>query len=644
MEHPTVPSVDPVELDRQSCVQLDQALAVEWLEGNGRQAYAASTVPSCPTRRHHGLLVVTPADLAEAHVFLSRMEEVLRVEGQAFPLSVARYPDTWAPEGHLAMEGFRLHPFPEARYRCGDFLLRRQWLMAEGRNLLLLCYQVEPGPSSQTSLELELRPLLACRPASALTRENEELDGSFRRLPDGFRCRPYQSLPPVDFTVGGGPHRFLPDPVWYRNFILIEDQKAERDHQEDHFSPGILRFPLRAGRPVALAVSVEGPERSPLKLWLGESGRRRQRWADTSRCLGGRVDWAARIFRVRRRDQSPGLAPYPPQPFQSGVDTFITLPGLGTACGRLSGAAQVLDGIRPYQKDGLLPSHIATDGEGHRWESLEPSLWFAWSVRHFQKAGGDSAFLHERMLPVLEGIHQAVQEGLAVLGLALDPSQLLHREGHFPLQLNALWYAFLAQLEHLYRDRGQSRTEKRFRDQRRAARREFLRRFWMPERGYLACSWSEAGPEPDLKADAVVAASLEWSPLTKARRAQVVQAVRKDLLTPFGLRLAVEAGSKQDDREVGEEESGSTPQPAYPWLLGFFAEAALRAWGPRRRVLEEIQRIWRGPSSHMDGFGLDQIAESFEDRAPYGPIGAPAHAMNLAELRRSLDMLERRAP
>src|SRR5688572_22301108 len=88
-----------VHIDREQCLQLDLALTCEWLETDRLGGFASSTVLLCNRRRYHGLLVTAPAGLAKRHVFLSRFDESLWGAGRSFPLSIARYPGLWAPQG-----------------------------------------------------------------------------------------------------------------------------------------------------------------------------------------------------------------------------------------------------------------------------------------------------------------------------------------------------------------------------------------------------------------------------------------------------------------------------------------------------------------------------------------------------------------
>src|SRR5262249_32926593 len=143
--------------------------AREWLETDGVGGDASLSSLSCPTRRQHGLLVAPYPGNPRRHVFLQRFEEFLPVGGRSFPLSLARYPGLLHPHGHLTPDRFEAAPWPKSVHRVGEATVVREVVMPRGSPTVLVRWRVEGarGPAS-----IELRPMLPCREADALTREN----------------------------------------------------------------------------------------------------------------------------------------------------------------------------------------------------------------------------------------------------------------------------------------------------------------------------------------------------------------------------------------------------------------------------------------------------------------------------------------
>src|ERR1035438_8729981 len=100
------------QFDESVCRNLDLAGRREWLETNGIGGFASSTIAGLHTRRYHGLLVAATKPPVGRMVLLSKLEEVLSVNGQSYELSVNRYPGAIHPHGYVYLESFRLKPFP----------------------------------------------------------------------------------------------------------------------------------------------------------------------------------------------------------------------------------------------------------------------------------------------------------------------------------------------------------------------------------------------------------------------------------------------------------------------------------------------------------------------------------------------------
>src|SRR2546430_6957275 len=76
-----------IQFKPEICRDVDAALRREWLETNGLGGFASSTIIGLNTRRYHGLLVAAAKPPVGRFVLLSKLEETLFIEGQAFELS-----------------------------------------------------------------------------------------------------------------------------------------------------------------------------------------------------------------------------------------------------------------------------------------------------------------------------------------------------------------------------------------------------------------------------------------------------------------------------------------------------------------------------------------------------------------------------
>ena len=650
------------------------ATTVEWLETDGRGGYAASTPELCPTRRYHGLLVAPGSESAERYVYLARFDECLvEADGPAWPFSVAQYPDLRAPRGDLALESFEHAPHPRAVYRLGRARVAREVLMPRGgeRHAVLVRYELleAGGPCA-----LELRPILPYRRADALTVENDAADLSVSLLEatprtkpgskPGFTARPYPDLPAVSLTWSRRAE-LEADPIWFRNLVFTDDAARGYEGREDEPSPAKLAFLLEPGEAVVIAAATGGPLPHPEEAFDSELRRRRRARSELDG-VAKRLDRAADAFLYEQQGSHTraGVLAGFPWFLEWGRDTFLALPGLTLARGRLDDCAKVLTGALPYLKDGLLPNIFgSTPAESH-YGSADAALWFARAVLLYDRAGGQRALIARELQPALESIAEAYFAGTG-LGLAVDDEGLLRagspelnptwmdartpagpvtpRHGT-PVEIAALWYSLVAYLEELAQSKQVKAERKAWRQR---AKRAFLERFWLEETGYLADVWRDGVRDEAVRPNAVLAAALELSPLTKAQRARIVAQAEADLLTPRGLRTLAPSDPSYCGRYGGgpEERDGAYHQgTVWPWLLGFFTEAALRSTRPTRARVATLIGHWEGLEEELDRAGLDQLSEVFDGDPPHRPGGSFAQAWNTAEWLRARRMLAERRP
>ncbi|HEY0047810.1 MAG TPA: glycogen debranching enzyme N-terminal domain-containing protein, partial [Pyrinomonadaceae bacterium] len=94
------------------CADFQNASSREWLETNGIGGFASGTLAGANTRRYHGLLTAATKPPLGRLTLLSKFEETLFIDGEAFELSSNQYPNKIYPEGFRYLKSFRLAPFP----------------------------------------------------------------------------------------------------------------------------------------------------------------------------------------------------------------------------------------------------------------------------------------------------------------------------------------------------------------------------------------------------------------------------------------------------------------------------------------------------------------------------------------------------
>src|SRR5213595_3673216 len=175
-----------IQFKPEICRDVDAALRREWLETNGLGGFASSTIIGLNTRRYHGLLVAAAKPPVGRFVLLSKLEETLFIEGQAFEVSANRYPGVVHPQGFRYLKQFRLDPFPIFTYEVEGIEIEKTVFMIYGQNSTVVQYELKKrnGSDASKNVSLEIRPLIAFRDYHQTTHENGALNAAVQETAD----------------------------------------------------------------------------------------------------------------------------------------------------------------------------------------------------------------------------------------------------------------------------------------------------------------------------------------------------------------------------------------------------------------------------------------------------------------------------
>lgn len=656
--------------DENICQNLREALAREWIDTNGTGSYASSTILNCHTRRYHGLLVANLAKPAGRFVLLSKFEDSIAAQGKEFLLSCHKYPGVIAPRGHHFLREFRQDLFPRFTHVIGDVILTKSLMMVHGENRVLIRYHLE---KSSMPIQLRLKPFLAYRSAHDLTHENFFLQArAFSwKIRYGFKITPYNGMPDL-FVQLDQPNEFLPSPVWYRNFEYEAEAMRGFEAHEDLFQPGIFEIPMKQGDVVHVSAALAECRDAYARTWSTELKRRQaveRRIATAARAFKPSPLNAARRRLLRSADDFLVTTPDGRRTVIAGYhwfgdwgrDTLIALPGLTFWAGNPKPGVEVLISMAAAERNGLIPNFFGVDG-AHAYNSVDASLWFFWAAQQMVKATGDYHVVRQRLWPVMKRILRSyrqgtdfgigmAQDGLIQAGNALTQltwmdamvrgAPVTPRHG-VAVEINALWYNALAFADELAR-RFNEPCERcdGFAAQVRDA---FNRRFWLDDAEYLADVVTNGEIDRAVRPNQIFAVSLPHSPLDADRARAVVNRLRRDLLTPFGLRTLAPGHPAYRGRYAGtgEERDNAYHQgTVWPWLLGHFGEALLKT-DSNPTAAAAFLRDLLAPllNAHLPVHGAGHIAEVFDGDPPHFPNGCIAQAWSLAEIIRLMALID----
>lgn len=640
-----------ISLGRVVCGDFYKSSDREWVETNGRGGYAMGTVSGANTRRYHGLLNLALRPPVDRFQTVNRLEESLLTKSQRVEISCQAYPGAIYPQGYKYLESFRLDPYPIWTYVAGETLLEKSFFLRYGEDTAVVLYELITG----SEIVLEVRPLLTFRNHHSIIKEDERFHGRLDNQPNAFKVRPAVG-PELWMSAKGG--EFRHDSFWYRNQEYSWESRRGLGYREDAFSPGIFRFALKPGQAVALVITTK-PDLSGDPIAWGQQERElRERLLDKSLARGPLADKLVRAadqFLVERNGGTSVIAGYPW--FEDwGRDTMISLPGLCLATGRAQEAGEILETYAKHLSEGQLPNRFPEDNPSPDYTAADPSLWYVWAVQKYFQATGDAERV-KALLPSLRQIVDAYQHGTPQ-GIRMDQDGLLSippsnnaytwmdarvngipvtpRAGK-PVEIQALWYnalQFLSELDLKFGEapRGYEKLAA-------IARNSFNEKFWNESAQYLYDRIDGRERDGSIRPNALFAISLPYEILEENRFKPVVELALRELHTPYGMRSLAKSDPAYRARYEGpqEERDASYHQGSvWPWLLGSFVTAFVKANGSTEDVKAQVQEFLEPFRKHLSDAGLGQVSEIFEGAEPHAPQGCAAQAWSVAELLRIL--------
>lgn len=645
-------------------LDLDGLTAREWLVSNGVGGYASSTVAAMNTRRYHGLLVAAMAPPVRRMVLLSRAEETLVCDGREFYLACNDYPGAVWPHGHDHLQAFSTHPFPRWGYQGDGWTLEKQLRLLRGENTVLLTYTLWGG---MTGADLELRPLLALRGIHDLGRQ---WDGRLQAEPRSkghYRVAATSRTPEVFFAHDG---TFDRKPCWYYSTIYRRELERGYPGEEDLWCPGVVRIRLRPGQTAHFACSADPIELSQV---IGRSGRQlapvgapRPTFFPAAGEVAPAASDADLEILVRatepfvlasRQGESPGGTISYPWHAPSPRAALAGFAGLYLIPGRLADARSLLLALLPRLDNGLLPSEFPEDGTEPVYHGADVSLWFVNAVYEYLAYTGDAPTVGRHLADAVFMILDHYRRGTG-LGIRADDDGLLVSEtagvgttwmdaqidgvpvtprGGRAVDVNALWYNAARVGAELARRFGSAARAADYAALAATIRDAFNRRFWNEAGGYCFDVVGDDAPDAAVRPNQLLAASLPFPVLTADRVAKVMDVVRRELLTPYGVRTL----SPRDPgycRQAGGDEAGRERArhcgSAHPWLLGPFVTAFLRVRGRSAAAVNEAATLLRPCLDRLRHEGMGLLCELFDGDSPQAPGGAVASPLAAAELLR----------
>ena len=209
----------------------------------------------------------------------------------------------------------------------------------------------------------------------------------------------------------------------------------------------------------------------------------------------------------------------------------------------------------------------------------------------------------------------------------------------YAVEINALWYNAVCFSLELAKDAHDTQFLSKWKSLPELIRQSFLSVFWHESKGYLADYANYEFTDWAVRPNQIIAAALNFSPLSLEIKKLVVDIVKKELLTPRGLRTLSPKNPEYKGVYEGNQEQRDTAYhqgTVWPWLLDFYCTAYLDVY--KSAGLSHVKRLLDGFEGEVNNHGIGTIAEIYDGDPPHASKGAISQAWSVSALLRILKL------
>ena len=631
----------------------ERAQEQNFLLTNGLGGYASVTGGFSVNRCDMGILVAAVKAPNERITMVHRLREQVKLGKKAYWLSTQSFADdTEAENGYTNQNEFSYEWTPCWRYEISGLSVVRRCVMDYEKNTTAVIYEIENNSNSDCVLRSE--PFCKFAPKEQALEEERSFTYKNGTVTDGA----YTLYIHTNGSISSM------KPVW-QNLAYPEDAKDGRPEEGKSGAVCAVEFAVAAGdsRTFELIFSMEEKVPSAADILKNHNDWKEQ----LLNCAGFRDELARQLVLsadayIARRDSTNGktiLAGYPL--FSDwGRDTMIALPGCCLATGRFEDAKSILRTFLAYEKDGLVPNLFPEGETKPMYNTVDAALLLIDSVWQYVQRAGDWEFVKEAY-PVLEriiagyrkGTHHHIKmdtDGLISAGGGLDQVTWMDvcvegilptpRHGK-PVEINAYWYNALRIMDIFAEKLGEDRKD--YLDLSEIVKESFLKNFYLEE-GYLKDVVSGTKADKQIRCNQIWAVSMPFTMLSAEQEKNVVDAVRRHLHTPCGLRTLSPAdpeyhgfyGGPMIDRDMAYHQGTTWVFPMGAYYLSY-----LKVNGNTPEAKKTVRTQLQAMEAMMRQGCAGQLPEIYDGAHPTDGKGCFAQAWSVGEMLRVFEVTEK---
>ena len=634
-----------LKFNQAELINLEYSLQREVVAANKNGSYVNQTIVCCNTRKYHGMFITPISEFdRKKYLLLSSLDETLIQHQREFNLGIHYYGDVYEPRGHKYIINCEFKKTLAITYRVGGMLFKKELLLDDDSDNLFIKYTLLEAHSKTY---LRLKPFLAFRSIHDLTQENDVANTNYLEIDNGAAYKLYDKFPTL-YIQTNVKNDYVHDPVWNKGIVYKEEKRRGFSNKEDLLVPGYFELPISKGESIIVSVSTKKvATRSITKKYNKVYDLHIER-DDYESCLKKAASQFINKY-GKKQDIIMGYAW-----MGKGLrETFQILPGLTIFNnGDEETFKNILNCTLKDYKDRLIQGSRKPDS----------SLWAFWTLQQYIRYCGreeeiwkDYSLRYRKMLATFLDSSR--------MGVRLDDNGLLWvkmnrvaltwmnayyangdpvtQRGGYDVEINCLWYNAVCFTIDMLTKYGRNKdlvlkllsVKEKFEN-------NFEKIFWNEDKKCLYDYVDEKGPNKFVRPNQLSAVALEYSPLSEEKQARILKIIKKELLTPKGIRTLSPNNllyrgiydGNQSQRDDAYHQ-GSTRV----WLLGFYIDASLKLFG--KSFVSEGERLVNAFEEDLTVHGVGTVAELYDGNPPYHPHGAVSSATSVSELLRAMYLL-----
>jgi predicted glycogen debranching enzyme len=642
-----------LKFDKDLMINLEYSLYRNVLRTNRKGAYQDTSISGCNTSKYQGLLVMPVPGLDdENHLLLSSFDETVIQRGAEFNLGIHRYAgDIYSPAGHKYIREFNCDNGPKTIYRVGGVILSKEMMFSLNENRLMIRYTLL---NAHSPTKIRFKPFLAFRTISQLTRENDQVDKSYREIENGISTCMYYGYPELFMQFSKQPE-FVYHPDWYNNIEYLQDLQMGDTYQEDLYVPGYFEMSIEKGEQIIFSAGDTLVNTNALTQEFIDELEKRTPRSNFYNCLkNSRHQF---FYNPGKKNETYLLAGFPWFKVRAR-DQFIALPGCTLSVDKPDSFERIMDTAIPHLRDFM--NNTSRKSYIKQIDDPDVLLWVVWSLQQFWKERKEkfkkkyADFLFEIIDYILANKHKNLifvkdngllftngqRVAVSWMNATIDGIPTVPRSGYL-VEFNALWYNALRFSKEVANEIDNKKLAKLFEKKAKVAKCSFNEMF-LNDAGYLFDYVDGYYKDPNVRPNMIFAVSLPHSPLDRRQQRKVIDYVTKELFTACGIRSLSPKGGNFRPHYVGsinEKKFAYFNGQAFPWLFGAYIEAYLKVLS--MSGLSLVDRIMVEMEDEMQNDCIGTISEFYNSNPPFIAHGGYSFAMSVAELLRAMKLIEK---